>query len=62
MDIIADQLHDCIKRLKRGKSSGFDGVLAEMTQDRGDLLEVCLLWLLFKCMLASDLPERLSVD
>lgn len=58
--ITAAELRDCIKRLKRGKSPGVDGILAEMIKDGGDLLETCLLWL-FNCMLASHFPERLSV-
>ena len=28
--IIADELHGCIKRLKRNKSPGIDGVLSDM--------------------------------
>lgn len=27
MDVSADELHDCIKKLKRGKSAEVDGVL-----------------------------------
>ena len=50
------ELRDCIKRLKRGKSPGVDGILAEMIKDGGDLLETCLLWL-FNCMLASHFPK-----
>ena len=34
---------DCIKRLKRYKSPGSDGVLSEMTKDGGDALHNCLL-------------------
>ena len=45
VDISIDELHDCIKRLKRSKSPGIDGVLAEMITDGGDLLETRLLWL-----------------
>ena len=59
-DITADELSQSIKRLKRGKSPGNDGILAAMIKDGGDLVQQCLLWL-FNCMLASHLPERLSV-
>lgn len=59
-DISLDELSFCIKRLKRGKSPGNDGILADMLKDGGDLVQECLLWL-FNCMLASQFPERLSV-
>ena len=59
-DITADELSQCIKRLKCGKSPGIDGMLADMIKDGGDLVQQCLLWL-FNCMLASHFPERLSV-
>ncbi len=59
-DITADELHACIKKLKRGKSPGIDGVCAEMIKDGGDLLHNCMLEL-FNRMLASHFPERLSV-
>ncbi len=59
-DITVDELSQCIKRLKRGKSPGIDGILADMIKDGGDLVQQCLLWL-FSCMLASHFPERLSV-
>ena len=36
--ITADQLHDCIKRLKHNKSAGIDGVLSEMIKIGGDVL------------------------
>ena len=50
----ADELHDCmtslslhhfwvVKRLKRNKSPGIDGLLSEMPQDGGDILHLCLL-------------------
>ena len=54
-DITADELSQCIKRLKRGKSPGNDGILADMIKDGGDLVQQCLLWL-FNCMLASHFP------
>ena len=60
VDITVDELHDCIKKLKRGKSSGMDGLLAEMIKDGGDMLQNCILCLC-NCMLASHFPERLSV-
>ena len=59
-DITIEELCPCIKRLKRGKSPGIDGILADMIKDGGDLVQECLLWL-FNCMLASHFPERLSV-
>ena len=59
-DITVDELSQCIKRLKRDKSPGIDGILADMIKDGGDLVQQCLLWLL-NCMLASHFPERLSV-
>ena len=60
VDITAEELHECIRKLKRGKSSGMDGLLAEMIKDGGDVLQSCILCL-FNCMLASHFPERLSV-
>ncbi len=59
-DINFDELCSCIKRLKRGKSPGIDGVLAGMIKDGGDLVKHSLLWL-FNCMLAGHFPKRLSV-
>ena len=59
-DITADELSQRIESLKRGKSPGNDGILADMIKDGGDLMQQCLLWL-FNCMLASHFPERLSV-
>ena len=50
----------CIKKLKRGKSPGIDGVSADMVIDGGDLLHDCLLQL-FNRMLATSFPECLSV-
>ena len=58
--ITLDELSACIKRLKRGKSPGIDGVLADMIKDGSSVLKECLLWL-FNCILASPFPERLSV-
>jgi len=58
-DITVDELSQSIKRLKRGKSPGIDGILADMIKDGGDLVQQCLLWLV-NCMLASHFPERLS--
>ncbi len=59
-DISVEELSQCIKRLKSGKSPGIDGILADMIKDGGDIVQQCLLWLL-NCMLASHFPERLSV-
>ena len=55
-----DELSTCIKRLKRGKNPGINGVLADMTKDGGNLLKECLLWLLNR-ILGSHLPGCLSV-
>ena len=59
-DITIDELCSCIKRLKRGKSPGIDGILPDMIKDGGELVKQSLLWL-FNCMLAGHFPERLSV-
>ncbi len=59
-DITIDELSSCIKRLKRGKSPGIDGILPDMIKDGGELVKQSLLWL-FNCMLAGHFPERLSV-
>ncbi len=58
--ITAEELHVCIKKLKRSKSPGIDGVSADMVIDGGDLLHECLLRL-FNRMLATSFPECLSV-
>ena len=58
--ITADELHDCIKRLKRNKSPGIDGVLSEMIKDGGDVLHNCLL-VIFNLMLVNHFPKQLSV-
>ena len=59
-DITVDELSQCIRYLKRGKSPGIDGIVADMIKVGGDLVQQCLLWL-FNFMLASHFPERLSV-
>ena len=58
--IAADELHDCIKRLKRNKSHGVDGVLDEMLKVGGDVLRNCLL-VIFNSMLTNHIPKQLSV-
>ena len=58
--ITTDELHDCIKRLKRNKSPGIDGVLSEMIKDGGDVLHNCLL-VIFNLMLTNHFPKQLSV-
>ena len=58
--ITADELHDCIKYLKRNKSPGIDGVQSEMIKDGGDVLHNCL-FVVFKLMLISHFPKQLSV-
>ena len=58
--ITSEELHDCIKRLKRNKSPGIDGVLSEMIKDGGDVLHNCLL-VIFNLMLVNHFPKQLSV-
>ena len=58
--INADELHTSIRKLKRGKSPGIDGISAEMIIDGGDLMHSCLLDL-YNRMLATHFPECLSV-
>ena len=58
--ITAEELHVCIKKLKRNKSLGIDGASADMVIDGGDLLHDCLLQL-FNRMLATSFPECLPV-
>ena len=41
--VTSDELHDCIKRLKRNKSAGIDGILSEMINNGGEVLHSCLL-------------------
>ena len=65
VSITADELHDYIKRLKRNKSAGIDGVLSrshrsEMIKDGGDVLHNCLL-VIFNLMLANHFSKQLSV-
>ncbi len=40
--VTSDELHDCIKRLKRKKSAGIDGILSEMVKDGGEVLHSCV--------------------
>ena len=54
--ITADELHDCIKRLKRNKSLVIDGILSEMLKDGGDVLHNCLL-IIFNLMLTNQFPS-----
>ena len=58
--ITADELHDCIKRLRRNKSPGIDGILSEMIKDGGDVLHNCLL-VTFNLMLTNHFPKQLCV-
>ena len=58
--IATDELHDCIKRLKRNKSPGIDGVLFEMVKTGGDVLHNCLL-VIFNLMLVNHVPQQFSV-
>ena len=58
--VTSDELHDCIKRLKRNKSAGIDGILSEMVKDGGEVLHSCLL-VIFNLMLVSHFPKQLSV-
>lgn len=57
--VTSDQLHDCIKRLKRNKSAGIDGILSEMVKDGGEVLHSCFL-VIFNLMLVSHFPKQLS--
>ena len=57
--ITADELHDCIRGLKRNKSPGIDGVLSEMIKDGGAVLHNCLL-VIFN-LLANHFSKQLSV-
>ena len=59
-DITTEELCSCIKRLKRGKNLGIDGILPDMIKDGGELMKQSLLWL-FNCMLAGLFLECLSV-
>ena len=58
--VTTDELHDCIKRLKRNKSAGIDGILSEMVKDGGEVLHSCLL-VIFNLLLVSHFPKQLSV-
>ena len=58
--VTSDELHDCIKRLKRNKSAGIDGILSEMVKDGGEVLHSCLL-VIFNLMLVSHFPKQLSI-
>ena len=58
--ITANELHDCIKRLKHNKSPGIDGVLSEMIKGGGDVSHNCLL-VIFNLMLVNHFPKQLSV-
>ncbi len=58
--VTSDDLHDCIKRLKRNKSAGIDGILSEMVKDGSEVLHSCLL-VIFNLMLVSHFPKQLSV-
>ena len=42
-DVTLDELSACIRRLKRGKSPGSDGLLADMIKGGGNLVKECLL-------------------
>ena len=58
--ITADELHDCIKRLKCNKSPGVDGVLSEMLKDGGDILRNCI-FVIFNLMLTNHIRKQMSV-
>ena len=60
MQFTLDELEDSMKRMKRNKACGIDGISAEMILDGSNLLRQCLLDM-FNSMLAGDLPEQLSV-
>ncbi len=58
--VTSDELHDCIKRLKRNKSADIYGILSEMVKNGGEVLHSCLL-IIFKLMLVTYFPKQLSV-
>ncbi len=58
--VTSNELHDCIKRLKRNKSAGIDGILSEMVKDGSEVMHSCLL-VIFNLMLVSHFPTQLSV-
>jgi len=58
--VTLDELHDCIKQLKRNKSAGIDGKLSEMVKDGGEVLHSCLL-VIVNVMLVSHFPKQLSI-
>ena len=59
-DFSMDELRKCIKKLKRGKASGHDAVIAEMILDSGECLHECIL-LMYNRMLQGEFPKALSV-
>lgn len=59
-DFRMDKLHKCIKKLKRGKASGHDAVIAEMVLDGGECLHECIL-LMYNRMLHGEFHKALSV-
>ena len=58
--VTSDGLHGCIKRLKRDKSAGIDGILSEMAKDGFEVLHSGFL-VNFNLMLAGHFPKQLSV-
>jgi len=58
--VTSDELHDCIKRLKRNKSADIYGILSEMVKNGGEVLHSCLL-IIFNLMLVTHFPKQLSV-
>lgn len=59
-DFSMDEMHKGIKKLKRGKASGHDAVIAEMILDVGKCLHECILWL-YNRMLHEEFPKALFV-
>ena len=59
-DFSMDELQKCIKKMKRGKASGHDAVIAEMILDGGECLHDCTLQM-YNRMLQGEFPMALSV-
>ena len=59
--VTSDELHDCIKRLKRNKSAGIDGILSEMVKDGKMAVLHGSLLVIFNQMLVSYFSKQLSV-
>lgn len=57
-----EELHKCVKKLKRGKAAGHDAIIAEMILDGGSCLHECIrILLMYNRMLQDEFPKALSV-